>query len=155
MELLESLLNLLLAVIELLAALGKTIAPLWPLLAWLAFWLFAVNWQKLRVTLLNGGWVGVVLIGLVMVLLWGCVAPPVDGQHHILGLRLSNFVGKTVYVTALLVGMFLCGSVQLSGIVDRCLNFAEPEPEEHGHGNGHDHDGGHHNGHAAEHAHAH
>ena len=61
--------------------------------------------------------------------------------------------GAAAAVTGLIVFMFLCGSIQLAGVVDRCLNFAEPEPEEHGHGHGHDHDGGHGNGHAAEHAH--
>lgn len=155
MELLESLLNLLSAVYELVVALVRTALPLWPLVAWIAFWLLAVNWQKLRVTLNNGGWIGVLLIGILMVIIWGCVSPPAGGQHEVLGLRLSNFVGKTVYVTGLIVFMFLCGSIQLAGVVDRCLHFAEPEPEEHGHGHGHDHDGGHGNGHAGEHAHAH
>ena len=39
----------------------------------------------------------------------------VTGYHRLLGLRVSNFVGKTVYVTALICIMFLCGSVQLGG----------------------------------------
>ena len=36
-----------------------------------------------------------------------------------------------MYVTALLVIMLLCGSVQLSGSVDRYLHFAEPEDDAH------------------------
>jgi hypothetical protein len=154
MELLDSLVNVLYALAELLAALAGAVAPLWPLLAWIAFWLLAVNWQKLRVALLGGGWIGVVLIGLVMVLVWGTLAPP-DVQHSVFGLKLSNFVGKTVYVTGLLVLMLMCGSVQLSGLVDPYLNFAEPEPADHGHEPGHDQDGGHGNGHVGSHAHAH
>ena len=150
MELLESLVNVLFAVAELLAALARAVAPLWPLLAWIAFWLLAANWQKLRVALLSGGWIGVVLIGVVMVIVWGLVAPP-DVQHEFFGLKLSNFVGKTVYVTGLLVLMLLCGSVQLSGLVDRYLDFADPEPDD----NGHEHDGGHGNGHVGSQAHAH
>jgi hypothetical protein len=147
MQLLESLLNLLEALLQVLAALGAAIAPWWPLIAWVAFWLLAVNWVNLRGTLLDGGWIGVVLLGLMMVLVWGVVAPPVDGTHHLLGLRVSNFVGKTMYVTGLLVIMLLCGSVQLSGAVDRYLNFSEPEPEPHGHDDDHGHDHAHAHGH--------
>ncbi len=145
MQLLDSLLNLLEALVEVLAALGAMIAPWWPLIAWVAFWLLAVNWIKLRRTLLDGGWIGVVLIGLMMVLVWGIVAPPPDGAHSLLGLKVSNFVGKTMYVTGLLVIMLLCGSAQLSGAVDRYLHFVEPDADDHGHGHdhGHDHAGGH------------
>jgi hypothetical protein len=44
------------------------------------------------------------------------------------GLSLSNYVGKTVYVTALVCIMFLCGSVQLSGCCAACCRFEEDEP---------------------------
>jgi hypothetical protein len=148
MQLLDSLVNLLEALLQVLAALAAAIAPWWPLIAWVAFWLLAVNWVRLRQTLLEGGWIGVVLTGLMMVLVWGVVAPPPDGTHHLLGLRVSNFVGKTMYVTGLFVIMLLCGSVQLSGAVDRYLNFAESEPEPHGHDHGHGDDHGHDHAHA-------
>ena len=150
MQLLDSLLNLLEAVVVVLAALGAAIAPWWPLIAWVAFWLLAVNWFKLRLTLLDGGWIGVLLIGLMMILVWGIVAPPPDGTHSLLGLKVSNFVGKTMYVTGLFVIMLLCGSAQLSGAVDRYLHFVEPEPEGHHHGH-EDHGHGHDHGHAAGH----
>ncbi|REJ73930.1 MAG: hypothetical protein DWQ34_02530 [Planctomycetota bacterium] len=134
MELLESLLNLLVAILEVLAALAKTIAPWWPLIAWVAFWSLAVNWVSLRKTLLSGGWIGLVLIGLMMILVWGCVWPPDAGHETIFGLKLSNFVAKTVWVTGLIVIMLLCGSVQLSGACDRYLNLEQPDPDA-----GHDH----------------
>jgi hypothetical protein len=95
----------------------------------------------------------VVLIGLMMAMIWGVVAPPTGGAHVILGLTLSNFVGKFVYVTALLVMMLLCGSVQLSGACGSWVSFPEPEPEDdHGH-DGHGHDAHGHDHHAAAHAH--
>ena len=95
--------------------------------AWVVFWLFGVNWSQLKPLLLQrwGGWVGVVLIGLVTILIWGTVAPPEKGAHLIFGLELSNYVGKTVYVTAMVCIMFLCGSVQLSGCCNRCCKFEE------------------------------
>jgi hypothetical protein len=135
MDLRDSLLNLLEALVLVFAELAEAIAPWWPLLAWIAFWLFAVNWVKLREFLLAGGWIGVLLIAVMMVLVWGLVAPPADGAHYLLGLRVGNFVGKTMYVTGLLVIMLLCGSVQLSGACGRLCEFREPElePVEHRH----------------------
>jgi len=74
-----------------------------------------------------------VLLGLMTVLVWGVIAPPEGGYHYLLGLKVSNFVGKTIYVTVLLVIMQLCGSVQLSGSVDRYLCLADPAGEEDDH----------------------
>jgi len=89
--------------------------PILPLAAWILFWLFAVNWTQLRETLLDGAWIGLFLIGFATVVSWCAIAPPPSGTHDILGLSVSNFVGKTVYVTILFSIMFLCGAVQLSG----------------------------------------
>lgn len=141
-ELLKSLSELLLASWHVVTSLLWLILPWTPLIAWVAFWLLAVNWVKLREVMIQGGWIAVVLLGLVMVLVWGMVAPPDRGYHHLFGLNVSNFVGKTVYVTALLTIMFLCGSVQLSGACGKLADFPEDLPEEdHSHGHGHGHDG--------------
>ena len=69
-QLLTSLQSLLAASWEVVIALLVLVLPWTPLLAWVAFWLLAVNWVKLRDILLRGGWIGVVLMGLVMVLVW-------------------------------------------------------------------------------------
>ena len=157
-DLLTSLQNLLAAGWDVLISLLVLILPWTPLLAWVAFWLLAVNWVKLREVLIRGGWIGVVLIGLVMVLVWSLVAPPASGSHHLFGLNVSNFVGKTVYVTALLTIMFLCGSVQLSGACGSLAHFPEPSHDDddhghdsHGHEDGQDHASASH----GDHAHAH
>ncbi len=123
----------------LVISVAALVLPWTPLIAWLAFWLYAVNWVKLRAVLIQGGWIGVLLFGLFMILIWGVIAPPPSGSHHIFGLTLSNFVGKTVYVTALFTIMFLCGSVQLSGACGTWALFPEPAPEDDHHG-GHGHD---------------
>jgi len=132
---------------DLLAALLTIVIPWTPLAAWLVFWMFAVNWVKLRETLAKGGWVGLVLIGAVMVLVWGSISP---GSGTFFELRVSNFVEKTVYVSGLYVLMFLAGALQLSGFCAGCCPFNEPiliaEPHAHETGHGHaaaDH-GGHH-----------
>jgi hypothetical protein len=128
-QLWDNILNLLASLWGIAVSLVELAAPWTPLLAWIVFWLFAVNWVKLRQVMIRGGWIGVVLIGLVMVLVWGSVAPPSGQTHHIFGLTLSNYVGKTVYVTVLFCIMFLCGSVQLAGFAPACCQFPEEEPE--------------------------
>lgn len=135
--LLDSLIQLFWAVWGLFASLGELLLPVVPLLIWISIWLFAVNWTKLRGFLLKGGWVGLLLTGLMAVLVWGVVAPPADGHHYILGRQLSNFVGKTVYVTGLICIMLLSGAVQLAGVFGDKFPPPEPEPEQghasHGH----------------------
>ena len=137
--LLDSLLQIAAAVLNALVALAALIAPLLPLVAWVGFWLFAVDWNKLwRPSL----WIGIALLSLLAVLVWGTVAPPAGGYHSIAGLSLSNYAGKLVYVTALVCIMFLCGAVQLAGYCDKYLRLDEPaeEPAPHAHGpHGHGH----------------
>lgn len=138
MQLLEALWNVITSVAGLVAALATTIAPWWPLIAWIAFWLLAVNWQKLYPTISSGGWIGLLLLWFTMILVWGAVAPPPDGYHHILGLHVSNFFGKMIYVTGLYVIMAICGTVQLSGACDHWLLFEEETPA-HEHAGEHSH----------------
>ena len=142
-ELLISLSDLIVAVWSLSKAVSALLLPWFPLAVWIGFWLCAVNWIKLREVLISkGGLLGVLLIGAVWVLIWGVVAPPESGSHFILGLTVSNYVGKLVYVTALFCLMFLCGSVQLSGCCNQWCEVTMPDPHahgDHGHG-GHGHD---------------
>lgn len=131
-NLLDSFKQLFFSLVNIVGDLAALIVPWAPLIAWVAFWLLAVNWVKLRGIFLRGGWIGFVLLAFVMILVWGAVAPPVSGSHNLLGLKLSNYVGKTVYVTFLFCIILICGSVQLSGAVSPV--FPEDEPEPHGHG---------------------
>jgi hypothetical protein len=110
-------------------------------LAWIVFWTFGVNWVRLRELIVHqGGWIAIVLLLLVTVLVWGTIAPPEGGFHYLLGLKLSNYFGKLVYVTTLFAIMFLCGSVQLAGFAGGWApTQAEPAEPEHHHGHGHAH----------------
>jgi hypothetical protein len=143
-DLLEAISRVGLSFWELLLAVLAVLAPWTPLAAWIVFWLFAVNWIKLRETLAKGGWVGLVLLGAVMVLVWGSISPGSDA-FDFFGLRVGNFVEKTVYVSGLFVMMFLAGALQLSGFCAACCQFEEPVliAESHGHETGHSHHAGH------------
>lgn len=136
----SSLLQLVTAAWQLLVALLFVITPWAPLVGYLAFWLFAVDWVKYRLVIIRGGWIGVLLVVFMATLVWGLIAPPPGDYHNILGLHLSNFVGKFLYVAAFTVMMFLCGSVQLSGLCGAWAQFPEDAPADDHHGDGHGHD---------------
>lgn len=134
MDLLLSIWNVVVAIAQLLVDLVQFIAPWTPLLAWIAFWLLAVNWRVLYPILIKGGMIGVLLTALMSILIWSVISIPDGGVHRLYGLEVSNIVGKTIYVTSLVVIAFLCGSVQLSGCCSRLCSFDEPAPaEEHAH----------------------
>ncbi len=108
-------------------------APVFPLLVWVALWLFAVDWTRLRQIMLKGGWLGVVLVGAVMVIVWQQVSP---GASEVLGLKTSGYVEKFVYVAGLFSVMFLCGAVQLTGCCRACCPAPAAEADSgdsHGH----------------------
>ncbi|HID22729.1 MAG TPA: hypothetical protein EYP14_10060 [Planctomycetaceae bacterium] len=135
-NLVDALIQLFLAVWHVAIGILSMVAtpPVLPMLLWVAFWLFAVDWVRLRTILLKGGWVAVLLIGLMTILIWGAVAPPATGSHSVLGLQVSNFVGKTVYVTCLFFITALCGVLQLTGCcepVRRGPERAGQPPQEH------------------------
>ena len=127
---------------ELLVALLLVLIPWTPLAAWIVFWLFAVNWVKLRETFAKGGWVGLVLIGAVAVLVWGSISPGA-GTFDFFGLHVSNFVEKTVYMSGLYVVMFIAGALQLSGFAAECCKFEEPVQVVEAHSHGHETHGHH------------
>jgi len=115
------------ALFGLAIALAQAILPWTPLLLWIAFWLFAVNW--LNPVLMRGGLVGVVLISVVAILVWGSISEPVGGSHSLFGLSVNNLVGKAVYVIGLSVIAFLCGTVQLSGGCGAWCQFEDETPD--------------------------
>jgi hypothetical protein len=130
----NSLLELAFALMDLVVVLGGILLPWLPLVAWLGFWLFAVNWTKLRVQLVQGGgWIGLLLIAVVWIIVWGVVSPPASGSYDLFGLHIGNFVGKTVYVTSLYCLLLLAGAAQLSGACSGWAHFSEAESDDHDH----------------------
>jgi hypothetical protein len=129
-ELLSHLQEFLLAGWNVFISLGALLLPWTPLAAWIGYWMFAVDWVKMRDVLAHRwGWIGLVLIGAVMVLVWGVIAPPTGGYHELPGLKLTNFFGKFVYVSGLFSIMLLCGAVQLSGCCGNWCRFEDDAEE--------------------------
>jgi len=156
-DLFFSLIDVLRSLFNVVVSLVRVIVPWLPLLAWIGFWTFAVNWAKAFPILRRGGLIGVFLMMFVSVLVWGSVAPPVGGEHFMFDLSVSNYVGKFIYVTMLTCIALLCGSAQLSGAFGKLCEFPEePEDDRHGHGgHGHDEHGHGHDGHGGHDTHGH
>ena len=160
----EALFNLVISLVDVFQALLNLVVsvvlvliPWLPLLGWLAFFSLAVNWAKAYPILRRGGILGVLLLMVVAVLVWGSVAPPEGGKHYLLGMAVSNFTGKFIYVTMLTCMALMCGSAQLSGAFGSLADFPEAPAEDdhgHGHGHGHGHDGHGHDAHGHD-AHGH
>ncbi len=129
-ELFYSLIDLIIALWNVAVAAVRVLIPWVPLAAWIGYWLCCVDWKKLGPILARGGVLALFFTGFVMILVWGVVAPPEGGVHHLFGLELSNFVGKTVYVTSLICIMLLCGFVQVSGVCDQFCRSEEEEVAE-------------------------
>ena len=142
-NLFTSLVGVFQALLNLVVSVVLVLIPWLPLLGWLAFFSLAVNWSKAWPILRRGGILGVLLLMVVGVLVWGSVAPPEGGKHYLLGLAVGNFTGKFVYVTMLTCMALMCGSAQLSGAFGSLAVFpeaaAEDDHDHHGHDDhGHD-----------------
>ncbi len=122
-ELFQNLYELFWSLLAVVVALVKVILPWLPLLAWIAFWTLAVDWVKASAVLWRGGFIGVGLLALAAVGVWGVAAPPVAGHHEIFGLTVDNYVGKFIYVTMLTCIAFLCGAAQMNGFAQGLVCF--------------------------------
>lgn len=129
-ELFQSLVNVFWSLLDVVVALVKVVLPWLPLLAWIGYWSLAVNWAKSFDILRRGGFIGVLLLMFVAVIVWGAVAPPVDGVHTLFGLTVSNYAGKFIYVTMLTCIALLCGSVQMSGTFGSLIDFSSEDQVE-------------------------
>ncbi|MEZ6124183.1 MAG: hypothetical protein R3C49_13555 [Planctomycetaceae bacterium] len=144
-NLLESFVNVFWSLLDVVVALVHVILPWLPLLAWIAYWSLAVNWAKAYPILQRGGFIGVLLMMALAVIVWGAVAPPIEGVHTLFGLTVSNHVGKFIYVTMLTCIALICGSIQMSGTFGSLIDFSNEDQAADDHGHAHAHaDHGHH-----------
>jgi hypothetical protein len=80
------------------------------LIAWVAWWLWGVNWTTAWRALANGGWAVVVLLTVLAALAWAALAP---GTYDFLGLfPIPNFWWQLGAVTLVVLLALLCGWLQ-------------------------------------------
>jgi hypothetical protein len=104
-ELGQTLLQLISALWTLLSALGAAIMHWSLLLAWLAWWLWGVNWGKVWPLLARGAWVPVALLMTMAALVWSQIAP---GEWA----GVPNFWWQLGGVSVLVGVTLLCGWLQ-------------------------------------------
>jgi hypothetical protein len=80
------------------------------LIAWVAWWLWGVNWKKAWPILAGGGWVPLVLLMTVAALVWSRIAP---ASYNFLGLvTLPNMLWQFGAVCGLVALTLFCGWLQ-------------------------------------------
>jgi hypothetical protein len=126
--------------IQLLNNLGKLLGGLahlilgWSLLiAWLAWWLWGVNWKKAWAVLAQGAWVPVLLVLVVSALVWSQMAP---SDCTCLGFTtVPNFWWQLGAVGLLAAVTLFCGWLQgVFGWAPLEVDLEPPAPAAHDHG---------------------
>ncbi len=126
-ELLDNLRQLIVILGRLLWELGG-FALAWSLLiAWIAWWLWGVNWERAWPALAQGAWIPVVLLTITSALVWSHIAP---GEWSCLGIfTVPNFLWQLGGVGALVGLALFCGWLQ--GVLNWAPAEVNLEPPEH------------------------
>jgi hypothetical protein len=94
------------------------------LIAWLAWWLWGVNWKKLWPVLSGGAWVPLVLLMVLGALAWSRISPT----------EYANFWWQLGAIGLLAAATFFCGWLQgVFGWTPAEINLEPPAPSAHGH----------------------
>jgi hypothetical protein len=107
------------ALVQLFVALGNVVwelvlllAPLALLITWIAWWLWAVNWRKAWLVLREGAWVPVVLLIVLSARVWASLAP---SDCSCLGfVTIGNFWWQLGGVGAIAALTLFCGWLQVT-----------------------------------------
>lgn len=131
--------------LQLFEVLGKLLVELlavglsWSLLiAYVAWWLWGVNWNRAWPVLARGAWVPAVLALVAGAMAWSQIAP---ADCTCLGfVTVKNFWWQLGGVGLLAAIALFCGWLQgVMGWAPAELSLEPPAPAAHGHGHGHGH----------------
>ena len=82
----------------------------WNVIAWVAWWLWAVDWRKTWAVLAQGAWAPVVLLMLISALVWASLAPaPLTGLGFVV---IPNFWWQLLAVWGVVAATCFCGWLQ-------------------------------------------
>jgi hypothetical protein len=136
-ELLQTGIDLVTIVIRLVVQLLQ-IGLVWsPVLVWIAWWLFAVNWKKACHALSEGAWAPLVLLWLMIAAVWSQVSPSVLPLST--NAAIANFWWQLGAVGLAIGSAFFCGWLQLLlGWTPEEISLEPPvHAAEAGHGHAH------------------
>jgi hypothetical protein len=109
-EIVQTLVQLVNIILTLLVEVGTLALRYGLVIAWIAWWLWGVNWTKAWTFLAKGGWIVVVLLDLVSALAWAAMAP---SNRDLLGLfSIPNFWWQFGVVSLLVLSALFCGWLQ-------------------------------------------
>jgi hypothetical protein len=126
-ELLNTLVQLFVVLGTLLWEILALLAPWTLLIAWLAWWLWAVNWKRTWVVLAGGAWAPVVLVMLLAARVWASLAP---GEVSVFGFWIVPNGWWQLGALSLVVSLtLLCGWLQITlGWGPPEINLEPPAP---------------------------
>jgi hypothetical protein len=137
-DLLHTLIDLFWILLQLLGNLLQLLLAWSLLLAWVAWWLWGVNWRKAWPVLAQGAWVPVLLLVVLGALVWSQIAP----SDFSLG-----FASVPNFWWQLTAAGLLAASALFLGWVQGVMGWSPPEvaiyaeggenDRDHGHGHGH------------------
>ena len=131
----ESLRQLGIILLRLLGELGGFLFAWSLLIAWIAWWLWGVNWKKAWPVLAQGAWVPVVLLMVVGALVWSRITP--EPCECLRVVTIPNFWWQLGGVSTLAAIALFCGWVQgVLGWAPADIDLAPPLPGQvptHGH----------------------
>ena len=122
---------------DVLNALGRIVAvltELLPILAWVAWWLWAADWKKLWPVLRAGAWAPVVLLLVMAAVVWSRIMP---GPNSCLGFVVPSPVWQLGAVAGLAVLALFCGWLQGRLGWGPAEVSVEPPAADDGHGHHH------------------
>lgn len=98
---------------SLIAVAVRLLVPVLPLLAWLAFWYFAVDWSRLGPAIRRGGWVPVAMLAVLAASIAATIVR--DRDPRTIGpLSVSPTAEVIGWTLILVAGVFYAGAAQLS-----------------------------------------
>ncbi len=138
MEIVDIFWHLILNIGQLVVAVVKLGLEWWVLIAWVAWWMFGVNWKKAWEVLGQGAWAPLVLLMIAGALVWSRLDP---NPCECLGfMSLPTFWWQLGEIGLVVVLTFCCGWLQgYFGWTPEEINLDPPAAVDHGHGPGHGH----------------
>ncbi len=107
-----------------------------PLLVWVVWWLWAVNWKRMGPVLVRGGWAPAVLLVAASAVVWSRLEP--FPYSFGAGVTLPNFVWQLAATTILAAVALFCGWVQgRLGWAPAEISVEPPDVADDGHGHPH------------------